>query len=185
MVLGIVCLLPQDAMADVGIPMIVFTLPGMVMVLIPVIFLEMLVMKPRLSVSTKTALKVSSVANIVTTIVGIPFTWLVLVIIQFWTGGGGNAVPKTPIDAVFAVTLHAAWRGEGPPYWVIPAAAMWLLVPSFFVSWWLEYKVAARMLPDAGRQQLKSAMFRANLLSYYFLEMIALGWLVYEIVFEL
>jgi len=62
---------------------------------------------------------------------------------------------------------------------------MWMLVPSFFVSWWLEYKVASKLLPDVGRQQLKSAMFSANLLSYFFLEMIALGLLAYEIVFEL
>lgn len=51
------------------------------------------------------------------------------------------------------------------------------------MSWWLEYLAAARMLHDADRTRLKAAMVRANLLSYAFLEICALGWLLFEIVF--
>ncbi|MBI4805438.1 MAG: hypothetical protein HY795_09400 [Desulfovibrio sp.] len=186
---AVALLTPGEARANSGVPMIFLTWPGMVLALIPVILLEMVVIRKRLDLPRETAFKVSAWANIATTFAGIPITWILLVALEMVTGGGQAYGIDTPFKKFLAVTWQGAWmipyEANKNLYWMVPAATMWLLVPSFFVSWWLEYKVAAKLLPDAGRQQLKSTMFRANLLSYFYLEMIVLGWLVYEIVFEL
>jgi len=65
--------------------------------------------------------------------------------------------------------------------WMVPAAGMWLLIPSFFMSWWLELRVAARMLPDAPRAWVNSAVLRANLLTYVLLEALVLGYFLYVV----
>ena len=140
-----------------------------------------------LGLTQRVAFKVSAWANLLTTFVGAPLTWVILTVLEGVTGGGRAYGIDTPAKKLLAVTWQAPWlipyEADHNLYWMVPAAMMWLLVPTFFMSWWLEYLAAARMLRDADRTRLKSAMFRANLLSYAFLELCALGWLLFEIVF--
>lgn len=178
---------PGQAQANAGVPMIFLTLPGMALALIPVIFLEMRVIGKRLDLTPRLAFKVSAWANLLTTFVGAPLTWAILTVLEGVTGGGHAYGIDTPAKKLLAVTWQAPWlipyEANHNLYWMVPAAMMWLLIPTFFMSWWLEYLAAARMLRDADRARLKSAMFQANLLSYAFLELCALGWLLFEIVF--
>ncbi len=178
---------PGPAQANAGVPMIFLTLPGMALALLPVIFLEMRVLDKCLGLTPRLAFKVSAWANLLTTVVGVPLTWAILTVLEGVTGGGRAYGIDTPAKKLLAVTWQAPWlipyEADHNLYWMVPAAMMWLLVPTFFMSWWLEYLTAARMLRDADRTRLKSAMFRANLLSYAFLELCALGWLLFEIVF--
>ena len=178
---------PGPAQANAGVPMIFLTLPGMALALVPVIFLEMRVIARRLGLTPRLAFKVSAWANLLTTLVGVPLTWAILTVLEGVTGGGRAYGIDTPAKKLLAVTWQAPWlipyEADHNLYWMVPAAMMWLLIPTFFMSWWLEYLAAARMLRDADRTRLKAAMFRANLLSYAFLELCALGWLLFEIVF--
>lgn len=178
---------PGQAQANAGVPMIFLTWPGMALALIPVIFLEMRVIGKRLGLTPRRAFKVAAWANLLTTFVGVPLTWVILTVLEGATGGGRAYGIDTPAKKLLAVTWQAPWlipyEANHNLYWMVPAAMMWLLVPTFFMSWWLEYLAAARMLRDADRARLKSAMFKANLLSYAFLELCALGWLLFEIVF--
>lgn len=180
-------LFPGQAQANAGVPMIFLTLPGMALALVPVIFLEMCVLGKCLGLTQRVAFKVSAWSNILTTFVGVPLTWAILTVLEGVTGGGRAYGIDTPAKKLLAVTWQAPWlipyEADHNLYWMVPAAMMWLLVPTFFMSWWLEYLAAARMLRDADRTRLKSAMFKANLLSYAFLELCALGWLLFEIVF--
>ena len=178
---------PSPAQANAGVPMIFLTLPGMALALVPVIVLEMRVLAKGLGLTQRVAFKVSAWANLLTTFVGAPLTWVILTVLEGVTGGGRAYGIDTPAKKLLAVTWQAPWlipyEADHNLYWMVPAAMMWLLVPTFFMSWWLEYLAAARMLRDADRTRLKSAVFKANLLSYAFLELCALGWLLFEIVF--
>ncbi len=182
-----VLLFPGQAQANAGVPMIFLTLPGMALALVPVIVLEMRVLAKRLGLTPRLAFKVAAWSNLLTTFVGVPLTWAILTVLEGVTGGGRAYGINTPAKKLLAVTWQAPWlipyEADHNLYWMVPAAMMWLLVPTFFMSWWLEYLAAARMLRDADRTRLKSAMFRANLLSYALLELCALGWLLFEIVF--
>lgn len=182
-------LTPQAVQANAGVPMIFLTLPGMTLALVPVILLEMLVLSSRLRISRGSALKVSCAANAFTTFVGFPLTWLALLVLEMVTGGGNAYGLGDTLHKILAVTWQAPWM---IPYednrnldWMVPAAAMWLLIPSFFTSWWLELRVAARMLPDAPRAWVKSAVLRANLLTYALLEALVLGYFLYVVLWVL
>lgn len=178
---------PFQAEANAGVPMIFLTLPGMVLALVPVVVLEMKVLGNRLGLTPRMALKVSAWSNILTTFVGVPLTWATLTVLEWSTGGGRAYGIDSPVKKFLAVTWQAPWlipyEANKNLYWMVPAAAMWLLVPTFFMSWWLEYLVAARILRETDRTLLKSAMFKANLLSYAMLELCALCWLAFEVLF--
>lgn len=178
---------PDQAQANAGVPMIFLTLPGMVLALVPVILVEMMVIARGLGLAPRAAFKVSAWANVLTTFVGVPLTWLILAVLEGATGGDRAFGIDTPVKKLLAVTWQAPWmipyEADKNLYWMAPAAMVWLLIPTFFMSWWLECRAAARMLRDADRTRLKSVLFKANLLSYSLLELCALGWLFFEIVF--
>ncbi|GFK94813.1 hypothetical protein NNJEOMEG_02661 [Fundidesulfovibrio magnetotacticus] len=179
---------PGAALANIGVPMILLTLPGMVLTLIPVVLLEVWVLAGRLTLPARTAFRVSAWANAATTFVGVPVTWFLLYLLEMFTGGGQAYGIETPLQKFLAVTWQAPWlipyEMDGNLRWMVPTAAMWLLVPSFFTSWWLETRVARRLLKDADPARLSAAMLRANLLSYVFLELLAVAWLVYSVHFD-
>ena len=180
-------LFPAQAQANAGVPMIFLTLPGMALALIPVILVEARVLLKGLGLTPRLAFKVAAWSNVLTTFVGVPLTWAILLVLEGVTGGDRAYGINTPVKKLLAVTWQAPWmipyEADHNLYWMVPTAMMWLLVPTFFMSWWLEYLAAARMLRDMERARLKSAMFRANLVSYALLELCALGWLLFEIVF--
>lgn len=82
--------------------------------------------------------------------------------------------------------LSAAWLGpdEKNLYWMIPVAALGLLVPTYFVSVWIEAFIVDHMVsvPDEGPSDLTSARVRravrkANLISYTVLTAGTVAWL--------
>jgi len=187
-VFAVALLLPGAAQANIGVPMILLTLPGMVLTLVPVVLLEMAVLARRLELPAGKAFRVSAWANVATTFVGVPVTWILLYLLEMLTGGGHAYGIETPLQKFLAVTWQAPWlipyEMEGNLKWMVPTAAMWLLVPSFFTSWWLEARVARRLLKDADRGRVRAAMLRANILSYSFLEILAVVWLVWSVFFD-
>ena len=176
---GVLFALPSAAYADAGVPMLAIAWPGMGVALLPVIALEAFVLLRMLCLPARRAILVSAVANAVSTLLGIPMTWVALVAMQMLTPGGGGTGPDigTLTGKVFAVTVQAPWLipYDSELYWMMPAAALVLLVPFFFASWGIEYLVARRMLRDIGPPAVNKAVFVANLISYVLLALIVLA----------
>jgi hypothetical protein len=172
-------------LADVGIPMIFVTFPAMVVALVPVIGMEALLIRRRLGYKPWPVFRATAVANLVSTIVGVPLTWLALVACETFIGPAVSRIPGIqnwhgPVARVIGIMFTAAWL---PPWGItsssIPLAMLVLLVPFFFVSVWSERLVMKHMLPvtaeevmpegQVSEQKLRRAVRDANLLSYGFL----------------
>ena len=182
--LMLLLLLPTKASADIGVPMIFITVPGMLVGLIPIILIECFVMSKQLAITLKSSLKASLWGNVVSTVIGIPITWVALVVIQICTGGGQAYGLNSPLTKFLAVTWQAPWLIPYDPdtNWMVPAATLYLLIPFFFVSWWIEYRVEKRLLKEIDPTKLSIAVRNANLVSYSLLFLIVLGWLITAII---
>jgi hypothetical protein len=73
-------------LADAGVPMIFLTFPAMVMLLLPVILLEGWLLRKWLGLETWEAAKSSTVANIASTLLGVPAAWMVMLCFEFGLG---------------------------------------------------------------------------------------------------
>ncbi|HLP48875.1 MAG TPA: hypothetical protein VK469_23240 [Candidatus Kapabacteria bacterium] len=164
------------AYANAGVPMIFITLPDMVIGLIPIIFIESYVLFKNLKKTFKICFKTSAIANTVSTLLGIPVTWLLLVVLQQLTGGGRAYGMDTPSKKLLSVTWQAPWLipYEKELYWMIPSATLVLLIPFFFASWFIEYQLSKRKLPDVENAVIKKSFFLANLVSYILLALVVL-----------
>jgi hypothetical protein len=172
--IGIIAL-PSPAAADVGMPMIVLVWPGAWVLFLPVVALESVVAHRLLKLSAGRALRVSFVANLVSTLAGIPVTWLLLLMLQWLIVGVAlNVLPETPSTRVQALLpwilgpFTAPWVGasDWSDMWMLVAAAMWLCVPFFFASVWIERRMALRILGPTYVAAAGSWSWQANLLSY-------------------
>ena len=179
---------PLLVLADAGIPMIAVTFPAMVVALVPVIAMEALLIRQRVVYKPWPIFRATAAANLVSTIVGIPLTWLALVACEM-------AVPEIhwhgPVARVIGFVFTAAWLPpSGTPSSSIPLAALVLLVPFFFVSVWSEWLVMKNMLPvsaaevapegEVSKRQLWRAVRDANFLSYGFLVALTCTWLIWD-----
>jgi hypothetical protein len=171
-----------SARADVGLPMVIPMGFLMIAALLPIIGIEAWVLSARLDVGFGTALVASGAANAVSTIVGLPVDWIV----------GGMAV--TTVSA-FLPRSNAVWKkvlnvirqnlfwlvghyAEKNLSWIIPSAELVLLVPFFFLSWWIESLVVSRMLNGGLADRVSGAVFTANLLSYALLSLVPVWMLI-------
>ncbi len=165
---------------NAGLPMIFPALPVMVVALLPVILLEAFLLRNSLEITFWNSLKSSGIANIVSTFIGIPLTWLLLVVLQLVTGGGYAYGINTPFKKFLAVTWQSPWL---IPYkrntrWMVFAAGLVLLIPFFFVSWFSENWIVAYILGDAAVSDTNQAVRNANLLSYGLLALYLLAMLI-------
>jgi hypothetical protein len=184
-------MVPSAALANAGVPMIAIVYPGMGIMLLPVIALEVVVLRRRLGSPLRRTAIMVTVSNLVSTVVGVPLTWAALVAGQAVTGGGGSAGPPfdTVAGKVLAVTWQAPWMMpyESDMYWMVPVAALVLLVPFFFVSWLIEYQVSRLFMRGTERAALRHAVLVANLVSYALLAgvtLVALAVSVYQNAFS-
>jgi len=178
------------AYADAGIPMLAWAWPWMIISLIPIILIETLYIRRSLKLSFGHALKVMNIANIESTLIGIPITWVAWVIIEIIIGYGitfvfENFHVSLPESAslLLALTVGAAWlsAGQSSFYWMVPTASLVLLIPFFYVSWLFEHRRTRRLLKEYDPANIKEATLIANLCSYGLLFAIVLGWLIYSI----
>jgi len=171
------------ARADAGVPMLFLTLPGMLVALIPIIAVESIVVGRVLGTSVAPRIKSVAIANVVSTVVGIPLTWVALVVLQMVTGGSSAHGLASPTQKLLAVTWQAPWLipYEGDLYWMVPTASLVLLVPFFITSYLIEAPIVARIESANRITQVRSAVFRANLCSYLFLALFNFGWLAWAV----
>ncbi len=133
----------QPILANAGVPMLFVQMPFLLITLPAIIALEAWLSRRWLAVSWPQAWKWTSIANVVSTVVGFPILWIALVVVQMVIGGGGVPKLSEPWFSVYTVTVQAAWLlpFEERLYWMIPTACMVLLVPSFFVTVFIEKRI--------------------------------------------
>jgi len=172
--------------------MIAITLPWMLILLIPVIGIETVIVARRTTLPTKRTLRATALANVVSTVVGVPLTWVALFACEMlvWTALAGTSKldsPRwnSPMHRVLITIFSAPWLGpsEKDGWWAVPLAALVLLIPFFFASVWIEQKITSHFLsvgttdvPDeVSAGVLRKAVRDANVASYGLLFVLALG----------
>ncbi len=153
--------------ANAGVPMILVQWVGMAIALVPIIIVETLILWATIRQRYGRVLAVVALANLVTTVVGVPVAWFLSCITEIFLDA---AVNWSNDPAVHAVT-HAAWLHpyEDDLGWMIPLAFMVLLGPAFIISVVIEGLIARKMLEELPRRKVWSAVLRANVVSYVLL----------------
>lgn len=178
---------PAPLLADAGVPMIFLTLPLMIGALIPVILIEVWIARPLLGLNYRQTAKAIAAANVTSTLIGVPLAWIATFAFDMLVALAGHKwldkLDQGPVLRVMAVVLFPAWLAPDEPnfFWALPVAAMVLLIPSFFASWYIEAFVIKRQMIDVEWGKIRFASFKANLFSYGFLVMAACAWLVFSI----
>jgi hypothetical protein len=113
-----VALVPTVAWADAGIPMLFVVWPGAWLVLVPVVLIETFFARKLLRLSFGRSLKVVFVANLVSTGVGIPITWLGLLLVELPAGLLGAAFESHRWVQVALFPFEAAWLGPMEQLWM-------------------------------------------------------------------
>lgn len=170
-------------LANAGVPMIFVTLPAMLYLIVPVIVIEFLAGRRLLTEeTTKTKWIGLAVANIASTFLGWPLAWVVLVVLQMTTGGGGAHGLDSPIGIILSVTQQAPWLipYEDELYWMIPIAMGVLLVPFFFVSVFSERLILIYMWKQSDKSVVRHFSWNAHLWSYGFLLLVVFVYATYS-----
>lgn len=180
----LLALLPSVSWANAGLPMIAITGPAMLIGLIPIIVVEAMILQANLNFGLKLAFASSTAANFASTVIGIPVTWALLVALQMVTGGGRAYGTDTLAGKLLAVTWQAPWLVpyEEDFHWMVPTAALVLLVPFFFMSYWIEYLIVGYGSPKIPRQEIKAACRRANLTTYGLFALLTVGYLLTRLI---
>jgi hypothetical protein len=166
--------------ADMGVPMLFLTLPGMIVALLPIVVIEAIVLARNFKASIASMIKASVLANVASTFAGLPITWLALVALQILSGGSQDYGLASPAHKLLAVTWQAPWLipYENDLYWMVPAASLALMIPFFFASVYVEATVIRRIEPNHSQPLIRLAAFQSNLLSYGILASLNIGWLI-------
>lgn len=155
--------------ADVGIPMVFVQVATMAMALVPVILAESIVVRWKLGQPFGITLWNTGVANLASTVFGIPLAWVAMLIPELIVAGGGaNLNDLSSATLWHSVFYQAAWL---PPYgkplaWMIPAASLMLLPLAFALSVLIEGQVLATFWPSITRARVLRASLLANVVSY-------------------
>ncbi|WP_212748194.1 MULTISPECIES: hypothetical protein [unclassified Pseudoalteromonas] len=162
--------------------MIMLTVPVYSISLLPIIAIEAIYLRKSLDLTKALSVKMAFVSNLVSTIIGVPLTWVTLVLIQVLTGGGAAYGVDTFVGKMLAVTWQAPWLipYESDLHWMILFAGLFLLIPFYFVSWWSEFLVSKKILADTAlsSNNIKIKVRNANLITYSLLAFWPIGWYV-------
>ncbi|MEI8290136.1 MAG: hypothetical protein WCH99_11745 [Verrucomicrobiota bacterium] len=154
-------------LADVAIPIVFKQWPLMLGALVPVIIVEALLIRRWVQLSYRDAFIGMTKANLLSTLAGIPLAWLVMFVLFVIMVPVAIAQDKWHMDfsdsLVFQVVSFVIGMG-------------FLLVPSFYVSVWLESRICRRAWPGIDPVIVRRGVFRANLASYIMVFILACGW---------
>lgn len=160
----------QFLLANAGLPMIGVQMNILMAALIPVVLCEAFVFRSRLSRTTLQSLWGSLIANLISTFIGVPIAWMVMVLTEISIGYVAWGL-DTPLKRIAAVTIQAPWLVpyEEAIYWMVPTASLVLMFPFMFVSAVVESLVLYQLWPDMPRRDVRKSVYLANALTYAFL----------------
>lgn len=164
-------------LANAGVPMLFLHMPAIFAALLPIIAVESYAAHRLPGRPFKQCLGPVSLANAASMLIGFPLLWLGGVVAQLLLGGGGAHGLESWWQRLYAVTVQAPWLipYEANLFWMVPAAGLFMLIPAFFLSVWLERVVLERFWKEA-LGALRVFSFRAHCASYLVLVLL---WLEY------
>ena len=177
------------AHADAGLPMLAVYWPVAWFALFLIVPFEAFIGRRYVGFDGKQAIKISLYANLISTLLGIPMAWLVMLGVEM-AASLLNVLPGLPSHSLAAsvayATLYSAWfLPTGPedqfPNWVLPVAMIFFCIPSCLVSVWSEYQVARDMLPEEESARALRWSWLANVTSYCIIILVLVGALVFYI----
>ena len=165
---------------------------GMVVLLVPIIVIESLVAGFYLGISAWSAIKVASVGNLASTVVGIPMTGIVLIFVAAFGGRRTerffDALFTTPTEDWVDEEATEDWDEEEATdrtteqEWVDGIISLFVLFVLFFLaSWGIEYGIAVAMVDERMPSAVNAAILVANAVTYgllcaYFLAALLVEW---------
>lgn len=154
--------------ADAGLPMLFVELPVLGLCLVPVIVAETVVARRTLNLGPGKAAGALIVSNLASTLVGFPLAWGFLLAVQLCVGGGSSYGLGTFWARAYAVTVQAPWLipYEQDLRWMVPIAALYLLIPSFFTSVYLERWICMKFWRDLERARVRRFSWVSHGVSY-------------------
>jgi hypothetical protein len=171
-------------LADAALPLIYFTLPSVILMLIPVILVEGVLLRVWLQTSIWRAMKVSALSNLASTLVGVPLASL-LAFLGLWAVSPWSRQLvqrhhwQSPLGDVVMAIVNSVYISAyvGEAHWLLPAALLIILVPAYLISWKVEYWIVKGMTitdlpasPDSPTPAaINRAVRRANFVSYVLL----------------
>jgi hypothetical protein len=177
----LVLLWPTPVLANMGLPMVAIYLPLAWLALLPIILIESAYGVRRLNLPMGRALAAQATANCVSTLVGIPVTWVLLALGQMlltqWSGW--DRVPR-PLLLLLSFVLGAPWLGPGAEQiaWLVPLAVVMLTVPFYAMSVVSEGFVVGQFFRHLPYAVIRRWTVRANAISYTILvALVLVGWL--------
>lgn len=171
---GIVLLMfTSNAYANIGLPMIFLGVPFLILAFIPIFAIEMLVYHKDLKIPWKRCAAGSFWANVLTTIVGYPISWILHVAVGMAVG--------YPIGFLFSkfhnidwlgyalFPLISAWLMPGVDQWMIYLAGIFGLIPAFWISVKIEGKLLQKLFKGQDSTGVKKVVWKANRATYLLL----------------
>jgi hypothetical protein len=163
-------------LANMGLPLIGLHWGFAIVGFLPVVAIETWVLRRRLGTPVGRGAVATVVANLVTTILGVPIAF---VLYGFALTGFEFVLPDVLVRATwFRFFEDALWLG-GPDFTKYPAAAAVFLVPCLFLSILVERPIVRAVL-RAERGPARRAVRDANLASYALLFAVCIGWFAWS-----
>jgi hypothetical protein len=155
-------------LANAGVPMLALHLPAMVVLLVPIIAIEVLVARRLIPLTTSRLIRGVAGANVVSTLIGIPLTWALMLVLNIVTTGTEAKGIDTLSGQFASVVLQSSWLVpyEADLDWMIPAATLVLLVPYFFASVIIEQFALKKIWKADVPTCLSAFVWQANGLTY-------------------
>ena len=159
---------PFYAFADGGIPMIFLGYPFILAVFFCVCAIETWFYIRSLQIKTAELVLPVILANLASTVLGYPIAWILLFGLQALNTRGYDLGFSYIWMKILAITLQSSWPSESEMHWMNPIVGMVGLIPTYFLSVWIEFLVLKKF--SFGKSKIpKKAVWRANLFSYAFL----------------
>jgi len=154
-------------LANIGLPTIAVYWPLAWAGLLLVVAIEALFGTRTLGLSFRQGVLGAGLANLFSTAIGIPLTWLLLAIPQVLLFGNAAGI-DTVWGKVFAVTVQSPWL---IPYeehysWMVPCALLSLSVPFWLTSAASEWLIVRLLFPTLPKSDLWKWQFQGNAMSY-------------------
>jgi hypothetical protein len=184
LLLFLVLLIPSLAHADAILPCLALIWPITILLLIPIVLIEALYSRNRLQLGFWESIRVVGVANVLSSIAGLPIANLFAAGLQYVLESVYfHDINKLHEQATRLLVVepnrltrhdYLALHFFGLyPRWILLVSAVTMVVICFLVSWWIEALWVRRYLakkktPSSERQSCSTVIRNANVLSYVF-----------------
>ncbi|MEZ5327546.1 MAG: hypothetical protein R3F19_21050 [Verrucomicrobiales bacterium] len=147
-------------LANAAVPSVLFHVHWMVVALLLIIPLETLILARLLDISRWRALGFTTLANLVSTLLGIPIGWgVVLGVTEVLSHTASAWMPQCLVIGLFCAALPTTTIGG-------IFGALWILPLYYYVTVFSEWGVLHLCLHDKSNHQLLKASRVANAVSY-------------------